>query len=127
MVLRLSRRDALRFGATAFGLATAGCLGEPIDGNRPRRTEERALSAEEAFLTERFRNASCLTNWGVSPKSPSTQTVIVERTAEEVRVEVTLTFYYTTEDLEVDGASNALYVVTVDSTERVRGDEISPC
>lgn len=127
MVPRFSRRDAIRSGATAFGLATAGCLGEPINENRPRETQERALAAEEAFLTERFRNASCLTNWGVSPKSPSTRTGIVERTAEEVRVEVTLTYYYSTDDLEADGASNALYVVTVDSTERIRGDEVSPC
>lgn len=89
---------------------------------------ERALAAEEEFLAEHFRNASCLTDWGVTPRSAASQTKVTKRTAEGVYVAATVEWYTTTEEVDDDGLSKAVYVVTADSIERVQGDSPwSPC
>lgn len=88
--------------------------------------KERTLTAEEEFLTEQLQNASCLTDWGVTPGSISDATV-TKRTADGVYVAVTVEWYYTKGDTDDDGASNAVYVVTADSIKRVQGDKLSPC
>lgn len=88
---------------------------------------ERALTAEEAFLTEQLRNAPCLTNWGTSETTASTYATVTDRTADGVYVDVQHAYWYSTEDAEADGASTAVYVVTADSIRRDRGDSISPC
>lgn len=99
--------------------------------------KERALTAEEEYLTEQFQNASCLTNWGTYPTTANKRATIVERSADGVYVEVVHPFSYTTEQTEAeggsrereeaDGGSNALYLVTASSIERVRGDSVTPC
>ncbi|MFC4449984.1 hypothetical protein [Halorussus aquaticus] len=100
---------------------------------------ERALAAEEAFLTERLGNASCLDDWGTYPTTAQKRATVVERTADGVRVEVSHPFSYSTEQTETegdsrtvslvtaDGASRAVYLVTADDARRVSGDTISPC
>jgi hypothetical protein len=89
---------------------------------------ERALAAEEQFLTERLRNAPCLTDWGTSPTTASKRARVTERTAEGVSVDVTHPYWYSTERTEADVASNAVYLVTADSVRRVRGERVSvPC
>ena len=89
--------------------------------------KERAIGAEEEFLTAQLQNSSCLTNWGVSETTASTRATVTKRTADGVYVEVTHAYSYSTENVEADGASIAVYVVTADSIQRDRGDSISPC
>ncbi|WP_274380513.1 hypothetical protein [Halorussus amylolyticus] len=42
-------------------------------------------------------------------------------------MEVTLAYGYSKGETDVDGASTAVYVVKKEGTERVRGDDVSPC
>ncbi|NHN47997.1 hypothetical protein G9464_10355 [Halostella sp. JP-L12] len=156
------RRDVVHFCGVALGLGTAGCLEDLPNENGSRETstiqaqsttserttiaagdvsdeeaKERALTAEEEYLTEQFQNASCLSNWGTSPTTVGEQATITERSADGVYVEVVHPFSYSAEQTEAegdprvreeaDGGSNALYLVTADSIERVRGDNIAPC
>ena len=155
-----SRRDVLRVCGVAFGLGTAGCIGDSSNENSSggttvtttdsttthspsttskrttiaastvsdKQAKERALTAEEAFLTKQLQNASCLTDWGTTPTTVSKRATVTKRTADGVYVEVTHPYWYSTEQSEADAGSNALYVVTVDGTERVRGENVSaPC
>ncbi|NEU56906.1 hypothetical protein [Halorussus sp. MSC15.2] len=117
-------------GSTANDTATPRTTAEATlspDVVSDEAAKERALAAEEAFLTERLGNASCLDNWGTYPTTAHKRATVVERTADGVRVEVSHPFSYSTRRTEADGASRAVYLVTADDARRVSGDTISPC
>ncbi|PSQ27184.1 hypothetical protein BRD03_07925 [Halobacteriales archaeon QS_9_68_17] len=88
---------------------------------------DRALAAEEEFLEAELGNASCLNDWGTTPSTASESAEVVERSAEGVTVSVTHPYWFSTDDAEADGASNAFHVVTGDETRRASGTEIDPC
>lgn len=157
------RRDVLHLCAVAFGLGTAGCLGDSPnengfhetttrDSTTPQSTathtqsttferatiataeisdtdaKERALTAEEEYLTEQLQNASCLTDWGTSPTTMGERATITKRSADGVYVEVVHPYSYSTEQTAADGGSTALYRVTATSIDRMRGEGFSiPC
>lgn len=152
-----TRRSVLALLGSGFGLGTAGCFGDSrtdpaaaesthsktaddatTETTATRTTvppavvsdadaKERALAAEEAYLTERLRSASCLSNWGTYPTTASKRATVADRTADGVRVEVVHPYSYSTDRTEADGASRAVYAVTADDAERVSGDAVSPC
>jgi hypothetical protein len=88
---------------------------------------DRALAAEEEFLRAELENASCLNGWGTTPSTASESAEVVERSADGVTVSVTHPYWFSTDDVEADGASNAFHVVTKDGTQRASGTEIDPC
>ncbi|PSP90219.1 hypothetical protein BRC90_01895 [Halobacteriales archaeon QS_4_69_34] len=91
--------------------------------------KERSLAAEAEYLTRQFQNATCLSAWdfGGTVKKRAT---VTNRTADGVYVEVTHPYTYSKEfgrtDMVADVGTNALYVVTAESSRRVRGDNVSP-
>lgn len=137
------------------GLGVAGCFGtapDPDDSSErplmespeeePSATEPtpipgtvlssenataRALAAEESYLTDRLRNASCLSDWGTEPTVVNSEATVVNRTADGVTVDVTHPYWYSTAADEVDASSNARYVVGPERTDRISGDVVAPC
>lgn len=153
MSRRRSRRALLSFCGTALCLG-AGCIdGRPPDSasgdaaseststnatatERPTvspadvsdaAAKDRALAAEEEYLAAEFENASCLNSWGTTPSTASESAEVVERSADGVTVSVGHPYWYSTESSEVDGLSEATYVVTADDVRRVDGGDVDPC
>lgn len=145
-----SRRSLLTLCGTAFCLG-AGCLGDAAseapasESTRTNATaterltvspsevsdeeaRDRALAAEEEFLTARLENASCLNGWGTTPATVDESAAVVDRSADGVTVSVTHPYWYSTDRAEADLASEAVYVVTEDEARRVGdGEDVSPC
>jgi hypothetical protein len=92
-----------------------------------REAKKRALTAEGAYLESRLENASCLTEWGWYSPTSEEQSKVTGRTADTVYVNVTHPYFYATDTDEADAVSTARYAVGVDSTERLSGDDVSPC
>lgn len=136
----MSRALSLVLVALLTGLA--GCAA-PLGGAPPvsdTDAKERALQAEESYLTAHLSNASCLENWGTSPTVTNEEATVVNRTQDGVLVAVKHPFSYTkvlasTGDSDstrsarsyADGASRARYLVTEEAVRRVSGDEVQPC
>ncbi|WP_123535819.1 hypothetical protein [Halosimplex salinum] len=109
--------------------ALAGCLGGTPSGApvSDENATERALATEEAFVSERLSNATCVDEWGTDPTVIDREAVVTDRSADALSVNVTQPYWYGTARDEADGASRARYRVTANATERVGGDELSPC
>ena len=123
-------------------LVLAGCLGGS-DVRNPGGTgmdvhdetelgdesaRERALSAEEAFITQQLENAPCVEGWGLTEYGGIAKDAVIEnRTADGVYVEVTHPYWYGTEQDEVDGGTTARYLVTAENVQRIDGDKLNPC
>ena len=144
------RRAVLALCASAVGLG-AGCLDRsPTDGGDDDATtqpddattepatvsssevsdeeaKDRALAAEEEYLKGELENASCLNGWGTTPSTASESAEVVDRSADGVTVSITHPYWYGTDNVEADGASNAFYVVTEDESRRASGTDIDPC
>jgi len=88
---------------------------------------ERALDAEEQYLSTGFENASCVESWGTSSPVVEAESSVVNRTDGGVYVEVRHPYFYGTESDEADGASEAVYRVTAENETRVSGDRVVPC
>lgn len=107
-------------------LPIAGCLGGP--GVSSRDAKERALSAEEDHIARQFENATCVEDWGLtSYVGIEEEATVTNRTGGEAYVAVTHPYWYSTEEVEADVASDARYLVTADGVERVGGTDVSPC
>jgi len=91
------------------------------------KAKKRALDAEEEYVFEHLQNAPCLTSWGTAGTPARKAATVIKRTTEGVRVEVTHPYWFSTNDMEVDATSRAVYLVSPDSVQRVSGDEIDPC
>lgn len=67
------RRSPLRASGVVLGLGVAGCSGDPTaDPSISNETAtERALAAEESYLTERLQDAPCLAEWGTASTTVS--------------------------------------------------------
>lgn len=94
--------------------------------------EDRALDAEEDYVAGNLEDTSCLTEWGTSEGAgPSKDASVTKVTTSGVRVTVTLPYAYTAESdgetVYADTASEALYRVKFTGTQRLAGDEITPC
>lgn len=122
-----TRRKILRSTGIALGLGIAGCTtaesSEPSVSNQTAKN--RALDAEESHLADQLQNASCLEDWGTTETTVSKRATVTKRTSEGVYVEVTHPYWYTKDDTESDQGSDALYVVTDETTERESGDSVS--
>lgn len=89
--------------------------------------KDRALTAEETYLSAHLSNESCLNDWGTTPTTMDKEATIVNRTADGVVVDVTHPYWYSTGSSEADLGSNARYLVTENETTRLSGDDIDPC
>lgn len=106
----------------------AGCA-SPLSGPgfSDENATERALAAEEAFVSERLSNATCVDEWGTEATVVDREAVVTDRSGEALSVNVTQPYWYGTAEDSADGASRARYRVTANATERVGGDTVSPC
>lgn len=139
MIARGSRSLALGAVILILALGIAGCLGpatqtgtpEPDESTTPEpneSAERRALAAEQAYLEAQLRNASCVESWGTNATvGIEEEATTVNRTKDGLYVEVTHPYWYGTDRVEADSGSTALYLVTPETVERVRGDDVSPC
>ena len=134
-------RHALLFAFVLTSVALAGCASLP--GTQPPSTttttvapsalsdstaKEQALNAEETYLSAHLQNASCLESWGTEPTAVSKQATVMNRTTSGVVVDVTHPYHYaTTDGKHADVGSDARYLVTLNDTTRVSGDDIHPC
>lgn len=135
--------DATERGGTQTGVDTPNQTATPTDIHTADRTasptetptapsdtdaEERALAAEEEYITDRLENAACVNSWGLTDYGgiPENATVS-ERSEDGVTVEVTHPYWYGTDSKEVDAGTRAEYLVTEESVQRVDGDELEPC
>lgn len=147
-----SRRDVVELFAVALSLGTAGCLADSQNSDESKSTAQTtvspsdvsddkakilALDAEEVYLSKHFANATCLEDWGTYPTTASKEASVTNRTAEGVYMDVVHPFSYRTKPKEVgegkkvqteaDGASEASYLITDNSSIRLQGDAIAPC
>lgn len=107
------------------GTETRGSDGTDVGDEEAK---ERALAAEEDYLTSQFENASCIEEWGLTAYGGIAENATISnRTVDGVYVEVTHPYWYGTGQDEVDYGSTALYLVTPDNVQRIDGDDISPC
>lgn len=121
-----------RHACLALVLATATLAGCPGGGQMgpsvsDANATDRALAAEEAYVSEHLSTAECVTEWGTDPTVVDRNATVTNRTADSVAVTVTQPYWYGTTDTEADGASEARYLVTANETTRVDGDDLSPC
>lgn len=113
-----------------FGLGIAGCTSAESTEQTEHDVSDsiakgRALDAEGSYVTERLQNQSCLENWGTTATTGSKQATVTKRASDGVYVEVTYPYWYTKEQTEADYATESLYVVTDENTERRSGDSVS--
>lgn len=94
--------------------------GTTVPGVPDERAKERALSAEEAFLSDHLQGNPCLDEWGFSAPVVTKKAVITNRTADTVVVAVRYPFWYSSGDTHVDTYSTAIYFVTAENAERER-------
>ena len=121
-----SRRAVHWICCLALCLAATGCLGGSGVTNADARA--RALAAEEAHVTQRLENASCVRDWGLTGYvGIEEEATVVERTTDGVRVSVTHPYWYSTNETEGDGGSRAVYLVTPKRVQRLNGDDVTPC
>jgi hypothetical protein len=125
---RSRSRAALLALAVVVAIALAGCSGLGGPDVTDDAAKERALTAEEQYLTARFENASCVEDWGLqSFTGIDREATVVNRTTDGLYVDVTQPFWYSTAEVEADVSSEATYLVTRDDVARVAGREIKPC
>lgn len=152
-----SRRDVLRICGAPLILGTAGCVsGSPTDNNRDEpnasdkinqsdsttseRTtiapsdvsneaaKERALTAEEDYVTKQLQNTSCIKDWGLNSYTGfEREATITDRNTDGVEVAVSQPYWYSTDQEDADTGSKAHYLLTSSDTHRISGDNISPC
>lgn len=89
--------------------------------------KNRALRAEETFLTTTLGNATCLDDWGTTASTTHEEATVLNRTSDGVIVEVTHPYWYTKGSTHADGGSHARYLVTPDETGRLEGSDVHPC
>ena len=150
------RRDFLRLSGATAVLGITGCVGESSDGTdstdtpemtttevrsstsgqpttstlgiSKREAEERALGAEEEYITNRFENASCVDEWGLNSYTGFEKSAkVTNRTADGFEVAVSHPYWWGNNQTEADGGSKSRYLVSTETTQRISGDEVSPC
>jgi len=136
-----TRRNVLHLCGVTGAVSIAGCSNismaddpegsssneSSADGSDISNTtaKERALAAEEDFLTEHLERRTCLEDWGTSGSTGSEEARVTNRSADGVTVKVKHPYSYTGNSQEADRMSEAVYLVTEEETERVRGDAFS--
>lgn len=110
---------------TKTGQTSQTTIGQDLVSDEDAK--DRALRAEEHYLSTRLRNATCLKDWGTTPSTTQEEATVLNRTSDGVIVEVTHPYWYTTGSTHADGGSHARYRVTPGETERLDGTEIDPC
>lgn len=94
-------------------------------------SERTAATAEEAYVSDRLADASCLDTWGTDEGTETRRAAVTGLTPGGVRVSVRMPYAYSVETEEgpvhADTAANAVYVVSLSDTRRVEGTQITPC
>lgn len=153
---RFSRRKALQTVCGFASLALAGCTERmtssgadtpPPSSSTPtapptataanetttvdkthERAKDRALTAEEEYITEQLENASCVNQWGLTDYVGwEKEASVINQSAEGVYVNVSHPYWYSTSEEEADVGTKATYLVTGDEVQRHSGMEVSPC
>lgn len=154
---RFSRRKALQTVCGFASLALAGCTDRttpaetstptPASSSTPtvsltgtaapetttvdrnsERAEDRALSAEEAYITEQLENASCIEEWGLTDYVGwGKGATVINQSTNGVYVNVSHPFWYSTSEEEADVGTKATYRIAGDEVQRLSGTRVSPC
>lgn len=120
--------DRLRVGLVCILVVftTIGCAGGPGVSND--EAKDRALAAEEAYITEQLENASCVQSWSLrSFVGIEEEATTLNETATGIYVEVSHPYSYATNTTEADVGTEARYFVTANMTDRLAGTTVSPC
>jgi hypothetical protein len=125
----MSPRTALLCITITAGILLSGCIGAPTaDQPSPAASAvdngeatERALNAENAYVSARLENASCIDDWSFTQYFAEQNATVLNRTERGVVVEVTRPFSWTDDGLVTDAVSNPRYLVN--ETETVRLSE----
>lgn len=122
-----SRRNVLLTVLLILAIAGGSVLSVSI-------ASQRAIAAEEAYVSARLENASCLTNWGINEGAAyqHEKASLSKLTARGIKVDVQIAYAYRTttdegQTVYADSVSHAVYLVTPANTYRSSGDTISPC
>lgn len=120
-------KPRLQILSVAGMIALAGCPGLTDAGLTDDDAKQRALQAEETHLESQLRNASCLGDWGTNPTVTGEEATVVNNTGSEAYVRVVHPYWTSRPAVETDGATESIYRVTQNTTERIDGDRLSPC
>lgn len=122
----MTRIQAALWLVLVFTAGLAGCLGGGQAGPAVSDANaiERALAAEEQYVSEQLSSAECVTEWGTDPTVEAREATVTNRSADGPAVSVTQPYWYGTTDTEADGASAARYLVSENATARGDGDEL---
>lgn len=100
---------------------------DPPDELTSESAKAVALDYEEAYVHNRLRMASELTYFSVREGYVmSVESEVLNESDGGVYVRVQMPYSTGTEDSTGDGGTNAVYFVSEETVERVRGDEVSP-
>jgi hypothetical protein len=132
-----SKRDFIRSLGVILTIGLGGCTSSGNSGTEPQTVseseisdedaKERALQAESQYIRTQLEGADCLHSWDDS-STIEEQATVTQRTGEGVYVDVVSPYAISrTEDSVGDTASEATYIVRPDETERIAGDDVSPC
>ena len=140
----ISRRKLIKISIVTAPVGVSGCLQKGPSTSTPTESntsssedtakkaesaesvKNQAINAEEDYIFDQLQNASCAVG------APGGQTgtkyaKIVNETDQGKYVDVNVPYHYSTEELEADYESKALYLINETSIKRIKGDEISPC
>lgn len=129
---KVPRRRAVRALTATACAGLAGCAAEyPEFGSTSSISKsdakERALTAERRYISNRLRNASCVTAGAPGGLTGEKEARVLDRRDEGMRVSVTYPYHFSTDGVHVDGVAEAVYVVSRNEVRRVRGDDIVSC
>lgn len=125
---KLSRRGMVQLIGMMSIVLLSGCRSDGTAKISNSSAKDRALAAEEQYITEQLGNASCVDSWGlVSFTGLQKEATVTNRTSDGVYVVVRHPYVYSTEEVDADVESEAHYLVTSDDIDRISGTEVSPC
>jgi hypothetical protein len=89
--------------------------------------KERALSAEESYLSAQLEDQDCLESWGTNPSTAVKTAALTGLSTDGVVLKLSHSYWYSTDSVHADLRSSARYLVNTTDETRLSGDEIDPC
>lgn len=127
--LGLADRSATTEQSTTAPATTADRMPspDPPDELTNETAKRVALDHEEAYVHDRLRTASDVRRFGVRENATTyVDAEVLNESDGGVYVRVHMPYSYSTDSVEADGSTDAVYFVSEETVERVRGDEVSP-
>lgn len=122
--------------AISISIGLTGCIerlrgditsGQTNETPSDSEAKEQSLAAEEQYIFEKLQNAPCVVKGAPGGMTGEKEATIINRTNKGTHVKVVYPYHYSTDSLEVDAESEAVYIVNRDEVKRVQGDNIVNC